>query len=112
MIRKRDGPASQSTTPGPEQGVNERPAPLPQAKTSRNPLGHTSPSSHRRVKRRQPQGWREFSVRLVAPPSSEGATALYAYLRAAAKRFGLEVASVDEIHDDKSKVKKETGPSA
>jgi hypothetical protein len=38
-------------------------------------------------------------VRLVAPPSSEGATALYAYLRAAAKRFGLEVASVDEVHD-------------
>jgi hypothetical protein len=38
-------------------------------------------------------------VRVVTKPGAEGATALYAYLRAAAKRFGLEVASVDEVHD-------------
>jgi hypothetical protein len=38
-------------------------------------------------------------VRLVTKPGAEGAAALYAYLRAAAKRFGLEVASVDEVHD-------------
>jgi hypothetical protein len=51
-------------------------------------------------------------VRLVTKPGADGATALYAYLRTAARRFGLEVASVDEIHDDKSTVKKETDPLA
>jgi hypothetical protein len=51
-------------------------------------------------------------VRIVAPPSSAGATALYAYLRAATKHYGLTIGDVTEIHDDKSTVKKETDPLA
>jgi hypothetical protein len=38
-------------------------------------------------------------VRLYAPPGSDGAHALYLLLRLAAQRFGLTVASVDEISD-------------
>jgi hypothetical protein len=38
-------------------------------------------------------------VRLVTKPGAQGAAALYAYLRAAAKRIGLEVADVTEIGD-------------
>jgi len=72
---------------------------LPRARTSRkNILGHTS-QTHRQVRRRQPQGWRQFRVCLITKPGAEGAAALYAYLRAAAKRFGLEVADVTELHD-------------
>jgi hypothetical protein len=85
---------------------------VPERKILRNTPGHPSSSSNRQVRRRQPSGWREFNVRIVTKPDSEGAAALYAYLRAAARRFGLEVASVDEIHDDKSTVKKETDPLA
>jgi hypothetical protein len=51
-------------------------------------------------------------VRLVTKPGAEGATALYAYLRAAARRFGLEVADVTEIHDNDHPLKKETDPLA
>ena len=98
MVKKRDGPAPFSATPGQRQGVNERALPLPQAKSPRNPQGRP-PSQHRKPRHRQPQGWRQFDVRVVTKPGAEGATALYAYLRAAAKRFGLEVASVDEVHD-------------
>jgi hypothetical protein len=39
-------------------------------------------------------------VRLVTKPGTEGAAALYAYLRAAAKRFGIAVGSIDEIHEN------------
>jgi hypothetical protein len=38
-------------------------------------------------------------VRLFAPPGSDGAHALYALLRAAAARYGLQVGDVHEIHD-------------
>jgi hypothetical protein len=37
-------------------------------------------------------------VRLYVPPR-RSAHALYALLRLAAKRFGLEISTVDEIHD-------------
>src|SRR5262249_3693383 len=98
MIRKRDGPAPGRPTPSQGQG-DTRPASLPEARTPRKTSsGHPS-TSHRRTRRRQPQGWREFNVRLVTQPGAAGATALYAYLRAAAKRFGLEVASLDEVRD-------------
>ena len=100
MTRKRDGPVSRESTTGPGQGVNERALPLPQAKTPRNPQGRT-PSQHRKPRRRPDnQSWREFRVRLVTKPGTEGAAALYAYLRAAAKRFGIAVGSIDEIHEN------------
>jgi len=101
MTRKRDGPRIAAGDQGPEQRGHERPTPLPQRKTPRNtPQGHTSPSSHPRVRRRQGDpSWRTFRVRLVTKPGADGATALYAYLRAAAKRFGLAIASVDEVRD-------------
>jgi len=112
MPRKRDGPAPQETTPGQGQKGDERPRLLPRLKTPRKP-GRTTSPQHRRVRRRPDDpSWREFRVRLVTKPGAEGAAALYGYLRAAAKRYGLEVVSVDEIHDDKSKVKKETDPLA
>ena len=110
MVKKRDGPAPFAATPGP--GVDERDARLlPRSKSPRK--SGRSPSPHRRSRRRPDDpSWREFRVRLVTKPGAEGAAALYGYLRAAAKRYGLEVVSVDEIHDDKSKVKKETDPLA
>jgi hypothetical protein len=50
-------------------------------------------------------------VRLCLPPEGDAA-ALYVFLKTIARRYGLEVGSVDEIHDDKSTVKKETDPLA
>jgi hypothetical protein len=38
-------------------------------------------------------------VRLYVPPRTDGAHALYAFLKATAKRFGLELGDVTEIHD-------------
>ena len=99
MTRKRDGPASRESTTGPGQGVNERALPLPQAKTPRNPQGRT-PSQHRKPRRRPDnQSWREFRVRLFSKPDSEGVHALHVYLRTMARRYGLEIADIDEVHD-------------
>src|SRR5262245_12173160 len=100
MPRKRDGPRI-AADQGPEQGVNERPAPLPQAQTPRNTPGHISPSAHPRVRRRQDPSWRGFAVRLYVPPGTDGGHALYALLKLAAERYGLEVGDVSEIHDPK-----------
>jgi hypothetical protein len=99
MVKKRDGPAPQETTPGPKQG-GDSPAPLPQAQTPRNTSqGHTSKSSHPRVRRRQPQGWREFNVRVVTGPDSEAVHALHTFLREAARRYGLTIARIDKLGD-------------
>ena len=38
-------------------------------------------------------------MRVCLPPTSDAVHAMHVYLRTMAKRFGLEVASVDEIHD-------------
>ena len=96
MTRKRDGPVSRESTTGPGQGVNERALPLPQAKSSRNPQGRT-PSQHRRSRRRQPQGWREFRVRVFTKPDAEGVHRLHVFLRNVARKFGLEIAEIDEV---------------
>src|SRR5262245_17265234 len=99
-MRKRDGPRIAAGDQGPEQGGIERPASLPQAQTPRKKTsGHTSPSPHRRKRRRQAErAWRGFAVRLYAKPDS-GAHALYAFLKLAAQRFGLEVGDVQEVHE-------------
>ena len=98
MTRKRDGPTPFSATPGQRQGVNERALPLPQPKSPRK-SGRT-PSQHRRVRRRPDDpSWREFRVRLFSKPDSEGVHALHVYLRTMARRFGLEIAEIDEVHD-------------
>jgi hypothetical protein len=39
-------------------------------------------------------------VRLYAPPGSAGAHALYTFLKTAARKHGLQVGSVREIHDN------------
>jgi len=109
MPRSRDGPAPLSTVPGPGQ-QDERAVVLPHLKFQRK-SARTPPPPHHRSRRRQGP-WRGFSVRLYARPGSHGAHALYAFLRLAATRYGLEVANVDEIHDNKSTVKKETDPLA
>ena len=99
MPRKRDGPAPQETTPGQGQKGDERARLLPGLKTPRNTRALPTPSQSR-VRRRQPQGWREFSVRVAASPDSEAVHALHAFLRAAARRFGLIVVRVDKLGDD------------
>jgi chemotaxis signal transduction protein len=38
-------------------------------------------------------------VRLYCPPTTDGAHALYAFLRLAAQRYGLEVGDVQEIRE-------------
>ena len=95
MPHKRDGPAPQRTTPG--QGVDERAPSVPHLESLRK-SARTSTPQHRRSRRRQDRSWRGFSVRLYLKPGSD-AHALYALLKLAAQRYGLEVASVDEIHD-------------
>jgi len=97
MIRKRDGPAPPKTTPGP--GVDERDARLLPRSESPGKSGRTTTSQHPRVRRRQGDpSWRGFAVRLYLKPGSEAA-ALYSFLKLMARRHGLQVASVDEIHD-------------
>ena len=95
MIRKRDGPAPGRPARGP--GVDECDARLlPRSESPRKSRAQpTTPKI--RVRRRQGNpSWRGFSVRLYLKPGSD-AHALYALLRLAADRYGLEVASVDEI---------------
>jgi hypothetical protein len=90
MPKQRDGPAPFAATPGP--GVDERARLLPRLKTSRKYRARSFPPPHRRPRRRQRDTrWRVFSVRLCAPPGSDGAHALYALLKLAAERYGLEV---------------------
>src|SRR5262245_6372001 len=103
MTRKRDGPRIAANDQGPEQKGDKRPRLLPQRKFPRNTKGHIFPSSHRYTQRRQEQSWRGFDVRLYLKPGTE-AHALYTLLKVAARRYGLEVGDVTEIHDNKSKV--------
>src|SRR5262245_65760451 len=100
MPHKRDGPAPGRPTPSQGQG-DTRPASLPEARTPRKTSSGQPTSSHRRSRRRQGDlSWRGFAVRLYLTPGS-AAAALYSFLKLAAQRYGLEVASVDEIHETK-----------
>src|SRR5262245_21175080 len=95
MFRKRDGPASGRPTPS--QGVDERDARLlPRLKTPRKLRAQLTTPKIRSRRREGDPSWRSFSVRLFLKPGRD-AHALYALLRAAAERYGLAVASVDEI---------------
>jgi hypothetical protein len=38
-------------------------------------------------------------VRVCIPPTTDAVHAMHVYLRTMARRFGLEIASVDEISD-------------
>jgi hypothetical protein len=98
MIRKRDGPQPRQTAKGP--GVDERAPSVPHPESLRKSRAHTTPPRHLRSRRRQDHSWRGFSVRLYLKPGSD-ASALYTLLKLAAQKFGLEVASVDEISDPK-----------
>jgi hypothetical protein len=96
---KRDGPAPQGTAPSQGQ-KDERAVLLPRPGFLRNSSARTAtPRSHPRSRRRQEGSWRGFSVRLYAPPTTDGAHALYAFLKLAAQRYGLEVGDVQEIYD-------------
>jgi len=100
MKHKREGPASRKTTPSPGQQGEVGPRLLPEAQSLRNTTsGHPTPS-HSRSRRRQPQGWREFSVRVVTGPDSDAVHALHTFLREAARRYGLTIARVDELDGD------------
>lgn len=100
MPRKRDGPLSQQTTRGPGQSDDERPPPLPRLESPRKSRAHTFPLHHHRTRRRQGDpSWRGWTVRMYAPPTSDGVHALYLLLRLAAQRYGLEVGDVTEIRD-------------
>ena len=90
MSRKRDGPASTESTTGPGQKDEVSARLLPEAKFPRNPLGRPL-STHRKPRRRQPSGWREFNVRVFTKPDATGAHAMHAYLRLMARKFGLEI---------------------
>jgi hypothetical protein len=70
---------------------------LPQPESPRK--SGRSPSQHPRVRRRQPSGWREFNVRVCLPPTSDAVHAMHTYLRIMARRFGLTIAEIDEVHD-------------
>jgi hypothetical protein len=96
MPKQRDGPAPQETTPGQGQKRTRAP-PLPQPESPRK-SGRT-PSQHRRSRRRQPQGWREFRVRVCLPPTSDSVHAMHSYLKTMARKFGLEIADIDEVRD-------------
>jgi hypothetical protein len=103
LPHKRDGPAPQGTTPRPKQ--DERARSLPHLHFSRKPFPPArdpspKPSTIRRRQRRQGERWRGFSVRLYVRPGSDGAHALYAFLKLTAQRYGLEVGDVREIPDN------------
>jgi len=101
MVKKRDGPAPPKTAPSQGQ-IDERAARLlPRTKIPRKSGAHPS-SPHPRVRRRQSAGWRQFAVRIVTKPDSEGVHAMHVYLRTMARRFGLEIAEIDEIHEPQS----------
>jgi hypothetical protein len=38
-------------------------------------------------------------VRVCIPPTSDAVHAMHVYLRRMARRFGLEIAEIDEVHD-------------
>src|SRR5215510_12913094 len=99
MPHKRDGPASGRPTPSQEQGDTRAP-PLPRSESPRK-SGAPPSSSHSRVRRRQPSGWREFNVRVFTKPDATGVHAMHAYLRAVARKFGLEIIidETTELHD-------------
>jgi hypothetical protein len=98
MPRKRDGPAPRKTALS--QGQKEtRAPPLPGLKTPRNTRALPTPSQSRVRRRPDDPSWREFRVRLFSKPDSEGVHALHVYLRTMARRFGLEIAEIDEVHD-------------
>ena len=99
MVKKRDGPAPQETTPSQEQGVNERALPLPQPKSPRNTRAHPTPSKIRSRRRQGDPSWREFHVRLFSKPDSEGVHALHVYLRTMARRYGLTIVEINEVRD-------------
>jgi hypothetical protein len=96
LPHKREGPAPQQTAPSQGQ-QDERARLVPRLKVSRNTGARTSPLRNRRSRRRQEGPWRGFAVRLYAKPGTDGAHALYAFLRLAAQRYGLEVGDVQEI---------------
>jgi hypothetical protein len=98
LPHQRDGPAPRQTAPS--QQIDERAVVfLPPPKFLRKPPRTTTPSHRRSQRRPGPPTWRGFSVRLFCPPTSDGAHALYAFLKLAAQRYGLEVGSVKEISD-------------
>jgi hypothetical protein len=99
MPHQRDGPAPQGTAPSQGQ-KDERAVLLPRREFLRKSARTTSPHSHRRPRRRQQDpAWRGWSIRVFAPPTTDGAHALYAFLKLAAQRYGLEVGDVQEIYD-------------
>ena len=97
MPKQRDGPAPGRPARGP--GVDERDARLlPRSESPRNSRARpTSPKI--RVRRRQPKGWRTFDVRVCLPPTSDAVHAMHVYLRTMARRFGLEIADIDEVRE-------------
>jgi hypothetical protein len=98
MPRSRDGPAPQKTTPG--QGIDERALALSPPNFLRKSARTATPHLHHRVRRRrQDPAWRGWTIRVYAPPTTDGAHALYTFLKLAAQRYGLAVGDVREIPD-------------
>jgi hypothetical protein len=38
-------------------------------------------------------------VRVCIPPTSDAVHAMHSYLKTMARKFGLEIAEIDEVHD-------------
>ena len=87
MTRQRDGPAPLPAAPG--RGVRR-------TRTPCAPPGN--PAQVRAKQPPPPRQHRSNAVR-IAPGAALPCDALYALLRLAARRFGLEVGKVHEIHD-------------
>jgi len=111
MVKKRDGPVPFAATPGPGQKDERDARLLPRRESSRNSRAQPTTPKIRSRRRQGDPSWRGFAVRLYLKPGTD-AHALYTLLKVAAQKYGLEVADVHEIHNDKSKVKKETDPLA
>jgi hypothetical protein len=104
MVKQRDGPGIAETTPGPRGKRQTRAVSSAPSEISTQVRAPPSPSQNRRSQRRQEAAWRGFAVRLYVPPG-RSAHALYVLLKLAARRFGLEVGTVDEIHDSTAPTK-------
>jgi hypothetical protein len=99
MSKQRDGPAPRATAPS-QRVDDERAPPLPDPKSLRKLRAQPTTPKIRARRRPDDPSWRGFAVRFYLKPGSD-AHALYALLRAAAERYGLEVGDVHEIHEPK-----------
>jgi hypothetical protein len=103
LPHKREGPASQGTTPRPREAERtDTPfLPLPEFSRKSAPAARGLPTKTPPIPRRrgQDRSWRGFSLRLYAEPGVDGIKAFRGLLKVALRRFGLRAIDAREIRE-------------